>query len=164
MERIKLFKTQGVCMYPLIKENSIICVKNDSIAHLKEGSIVVVNTGEKVVGHIFMGVGVTKNHKYLITSSLKSARLDKLYSIEKLEGTILKSYDTKLQIRNIKIIIPPFILLLVRNLMSLSYFFCSIVYNSLRFNAGKVYNIFKIIVEECEKWRLVWLYFYLRRI
>ncbi len=164
MARIKLFKTSGRCMYPLIKEGTILCVKQEDICRLKEGTIVVVDTKEGYIGHILFSVGGINKHQYLITSSLKSPKLDKLNPIRKFIGTVLKSYDTKSGSHNIRILTPPFLIILIRNLMSLSYFVCSFIFNMLKLNLYKIHNISQLIIEECKKWRLVWLYFYLRRL
>jgi hypothetical protein len=160
-----LFKTRGNSLYPKVKNNSIIVVKPSKAEKIKEGEIVVIKTKRNgYISHLFLGEISQGKNKYIATCPFKAATLDSPAPISSLLGTVKKYYNQTSSQINIKTTIPPFLLLLLKSITTFSYFFCTIIYFSLRFNFKKIKNACSILILELSKWKEIWYNFVIRRI
>ncbi|MFN7182184.1 MAG: hypothetical protein ACK4NF_05860, partial [Planctomycetota bacterium] len=142
----------------------ILVVKPQNINTLKEGSIVVVNVKNINIGHILLATGCLNGQRYLITCPLKFPKIDELTPAQNFVGLVFKSYHAKFNEHKIKREICPFIFLVIKNLISFSYFLCVSLYFLLKFNFYKIYVNINTLIREIKKWLWVWLSYIIRRL
>ncbi len=164
---LDFYKTQGLSLYPKVKNNSIaVIIKSQNNIHkIKEGTIVVVDTPKSAIGHISLGIIYNGDGKeYIATAPLRFPRIDSLNPVQRFKGIISFVVMQDGKANKIKTATPPFILLITRSLLSLSYFICGFIYLTLTFDYEKVKKIYNIMVDDIAKWCQIWVSYALRRL
>lgn len=163
-------RVNGISLCPKVKNGSIVVLNVGGskryVSSLKEGTIVAIETVKGIIiAHVYLGMFVNSNgKKYVVTAPFKFPRTDPHFSHRRLKGILCYCVENNKYLKKVNSITLPFILLIVRTLLSLSYFISKVVYTILNFHFKQTKETFNILKGDFIKWLKIWIFYVRRRL